>query len=130
MMEKENSNRTRIVGVRLTPDEFKLIEGRYKATNCRKLSDYIRQCVFQRPVVKTYRDKSLDDFMAEMIVLRSELNRIANNYNQSVKKLHTLSTIADFRTWLLAYDIEKHTLFNKMEEIKTTIQKFAERWLL
>lgn len=128
-MKKEDSNRTRIVGLRLTPDEFKIIEARWKASTCRKLSDYLRQCIFQRPIVKTYRDRSLDDFMSEMILLRNELNRVGNNFNQSVKKLHTLNTIADLKTWLIAHDVEKHTLFNKMEEIRAIIQKFAERWL-
>lgn len=130
MMKKENStNRTRIIGLRLTPKEYQEIEGKWKASTCRKLSDYARHCLFEKPIVKSYRNKSLDDFMAEMILLRTELNHIGNNFNQAVKKLHTLNSIGEFKSWLIAYEVEKRTLFNKIDEIKKHIQKFAESWL-
>ncbi|UUC44169.1 plasmid mobilization protein [Flavobacterium cerinum] len=125
----EEQTKTKWLHIRLSEQENLIIQGHFKASTCRKLSEYCRTKLLDRPIIKSYRDRSLDDFMTEMIALRFELNRIANNYNQSVKKLHTLSTITDFRTWLMAYDIEKNTLFNKMEEIRTIIQKFAERWL-
>jgi hypothetical protein len=40
----------------------------------------------------------LDDFMIEMIALRNELTAIGNNYNQTVKRLHTLDNVADIKT--------------------------------
>ena len=67
--------------------------------------------------------------MAEMIRLRTELNAIGNNFNQAVKKLHTLQQIAEFKQWLISYELEKKILFNKVDEIKKHIQKFAESWL-
>lgn len=128
-MERENSNRTRIIGLRLTPEEYAKIEKRWKASTCRKLSDYVRHNLFEKPVVSTYRNQSTDDFMAEMALLRTELNHIGNNFNQAVKRLHTLSQIAEFRSWLIAYEVEKKTLFNKVDEVKKHIQKIAETWL-
>ncbi len=128
-MERENSNRTRIIGLRLTPEEYAKIEKRWKASTCRKLSDYVRHNLFEKPVVSSYRNQSTDDFMAEMAQLRTELNHIGNNFNQAVKRLHTLSQIAEFKSWLIAYEVEKKTLFNKIDEVKKNIQKIAETWL-
>lgn len=128
-MERENSNRTRIIGLRLTPEEYAKIEKRWKASTCRKLSDYVRHNLFEKPVVSSYRNQSTDDFMAEMAQLRTELNHIGNNFNQAVKRLHTLSQIAEFKSWLIAYEVEKKTLFNKVDEVKKHIQKIAETWL-
>ena len=128
-MERENSNRTRLIGLRLTPEEYAKIEKRWKASTCRKLSDYVRRSLFNKPIVTTYRNQSLDDFMSEMIRLRRELNAIGNNFNQTVKRLHTLQQIPEFKSWLVNYELEKKTLFNKMEEIKKHIQKIAETWL-
>lgn len=129
VMKKENTNRTRIIGLRLTMDEYSKIEKKWKASTCRKLSDYARKKLFDKPIVMTYRDQSLDDLMAEMIRLRVEMNNIGNNFNQSVKKLHTLSRIDEFRSWLIAHEVEKKILFNKIDEIKNIIQKMAEKWL-
>jgi hypothetical protein len=128
-MVRENSNRTRIIGLRLTTEEYVKIERKWKASSCRKLSDYARRKLFDKPMVSTYRNQSVDDFMAEMVLLRAELNHIGNNFNQAVKRLHTLNQIAEFRSWLIAYEVEKKTLFNKVDEIKKHVQKIAESWL-
>ncbi|MDD2306741.1 MAG: hypothetical protein PHP53_18720 [Prolixibacteraceae bacterium] len=128
-MGRENSNRTRIIGLRLTPAEYAKIERKWKASTCRKLSDYVRHNLFEKPVTSYYRNQSTDDFMAEMVLLRNELNHIGNNFNQAVKRLHTLNQISEFRSWLIAYEVEKKTLFNKVDEIKKHVQKIAESWL-
>jgi len=67
--------------------------------------------------------------MTEMINLRNELNSIGNNFNQAVKKLHTLQQIAEFRSWIITYELEKKILFNKVDEIKNRINKIADEWL-
>lgn len=67
--------------------------------------------------------------MAETMKLRNELNGIGNNFNQAVKKLHTLYQIAEFRSWIITYELEKKTLLNKIDEIKNHIQEIAEKWL-
>jgi hypothetical protein len=126
---KEQNNRTKWLHLRLTPDEYQKIMKEFNKSTCRKLSDYARKNLLQKPIVNTYRNQSLDDFMAEMIRLRGELNAIGNNFNQAVKKLHTLQQIAEFKHWLTSYELEKKILFNKMDEIKKYIQKFAESWL-
>lgn len=128
-MEQEKTNRTRIIGLRLTPKEYEKIEQKWKASTCRKLSDYVRRIIFGKPIVATYRNQTLDDYMAESIKLRNELNGIGNNFNQAVKKLHTLHQISEFRDWLVTYELERKILLNKVEEVKNHIQKIGEKWL-
>jgi len=128
-MKEQNSNRTRIIGLRLTPDEYAKIEKKWKASTCRKLSDYVRRSLFDKPVVTTYRNSSQDDLMAELTRLRSELNAVGNNFNQAVKKLHTLSQIAEFKSWLIAYEVEKNILSNKVDEVRINVKKIMEIWL-
>lgn len=128
-MKRENSNRTRIIGLRLTLEEYQKIERKWKATTCRKLSDYIRRHLLNKPVTTNYRNQSVDEFMWEIIRLRTELNALGNNFNQAVKKLHTLQQIPEFKAWIISHELEKKILFNKVEEIRTNIQKISERWL-
>lgn len=129
MKEKKQSKRTRIVGIRLTMDEFKMIEDACKKTTCMELSSYLRKVIFNKPVISTYRNRSMDDLMTELSLLRQELNRIGVNYNQSIKRLHTLRDIPEFKRWLIANEVEKRTLANKMDEIKIHIKKIAVPWL-
>jgi len=128
-MERKNSNRTRIFGLRLTSDEYLKIEKKWKASTCRKLSEYVRRSLFDKPIVTTYRNSSQDDLMTELTRLRNELNAVGNNFNQTVKKLHTLHQITEFKSWLIAYEVEKKILQNKLDEVRNNIKKMLEIWL-
>ena len=64
-----------------------------------------------------------------MILLRNELHAIGNNYNQAVKKLHTLQQIPEFKNWIITNELQQKILLNKVEEIKKQIQLIAEKWL-
>ena len=125
----KNENRKRILGVRFTSKEYEQIEKKWKDSTCRKLSEYVRKIIFNKPIVATYRNKSLDDLMTELIQLKKELNGIGNNFNQAVKKLHTLQQIQEFKMWLEHYETDKNILLNKIEEIKFSIGKIGEKWL-
>jgi hypothetical protein len=128
-MREQNNNRTKWLHLRLKPEEYDRLHRQFKKTTCRKISAYSRKILLGKPVIATYRNQSLDDFMAEMIQLRAELASIGNNFNQAVKKLHTLQQIPEFTSWIITYEMEKHTLLNKVEEIKNRINKIADQWL-
>ncbi len=129
MMEEQNKNRTRWLHLRLTVDEYELIQKRYKKSTCPKLSDYARKNLLQKPIVMKYRNVSLDELMPELILLRKDLNGIGNNFNQAVKKLHTLVQIPEFKHWITVFEVEKIVLFNSLDQIKKHIGNLAERWL-
>ena len=129
MKKRENSNRTRNVGLRFTPEEYAKIEKKWKASTCRKLSDYIRRHLFEKSITTIYRNQSLDDMIHEMMPLFRQLNGIGNNFNQAVKKLHTLNQIPEFKVWILSAELDKKILFDKIDEIKNYIQKISEKWL-
>jgi len=128
-MEQLNTNRSRIIGLRLTITEFGEVEKKWKASNCRKLSDYVRRLIFGKPLVSSYRNKSLDELMAELMLLRKELNAIGNNFNQAVHRLHTLDHLPQMKLWLERFEWDKNVLFDKMGEINNTIQKMGKQWL-
>jgi len=128
-MSKENNNRTKWLHLRLKPEEYAQLHQQFSKTTCRKLSDYARKILLHKPVTATYRNQSLDDFMAEMMRLRGELSSLGNNFNQAVKKLHTLVQLAEFRSWLITWELEKQILLDKVDEIKKSINKIADQWL-
>ena len=93
-MKEKKLSRSRIIGLRLTLEEYEQIAKRCESSTCKKLSEYVRHIIFNKPITILQRNQSFDDFMSEMIVLRKELNQAGNNFNQAVKKLHTLGQIA------------------------------------
>lgn len=128
-MSETKINRTKILQARLTPGELEKINQKFSRSTCRKLSDYVRKVLLDKLVTVKQRNQSLDDFMTEMITLRNELNAIGNNYNQAVKKLHTLDHLPEFRTWVLLNESHQKKLFDKMSEIKEKINQINDQWL-
>lgn len=128
MSEQEN-NRIKWLHLRLTIAEYDRLHQQFSRSTCRKLSQYARRKLLGKPVTVRYRNASLDEFMAEAMQLRRELGSLGNNFNQAVKKLHTLSRIAEFQGWLLAWETERDALLGKVEEIKTRINSIADQWL-
>ena len=126
---KEENNRTKRIYIRLKPEEFSSIQGKFKNTTCRKLSDYARKVLLDKPVTITYRNQSLDAFMEEMVRLRNDLNKLGNNYNQAFKKLNILNQISEFRTWINNWNQEKETLIDSINEIKHQLNKISNEWL-
>jgi len=61
--------------------------------------------------------------MTEAIPLRNELNNIGNYLNRAVKKLHMLQQIPEFRNWIIAHELDKKILLNKVDEIKKISKK-------
>ncbi|MGN6211989.1 plasmid mobilization protein [Parafilimonas sp.] len=128
-MTKEKISRSKLLQVRLTPKELEKINHKFSHSTCRKLSDYVRKKLLDKPIAIYTRNQSLDDFMAEMIALRNELNAIGNNYNQVVKRLHSLQHFQDIKTWLLLNESSKQILLKKVDEIKSKINQINEQWL-
>jgi len=128
-MSKSKNNLSKRIYVRLKENDFNVLHKRLAATTCRKLSEYARLVLLNKPVTIKQRDQSLDDFMTEMIRLRSELSALGNNFNQSVKKLHTLHEIKDIKSWLILNENNRKNLQEKMDEIKSKINQFADKWL-
>lgn len=128
-MKEENKNRTRWLHLRLTSAEYEILQKQFDKSACRKMSDYARKNLLQKPVILKYRNESLDELMSELVLLRKDLNGIGNNFNQAVKKLHTLVQISEFKHWITVYEIEKKVLFNSINQIKKHIGNLTEKWL-
>ena len=127
-MKEKRINRSRLVGLRFTPEEYRLLHDKYKATTCRQLSEYIRRNLFDKKITVFSRNKSMDDFMTELIVLRKELGAIGNNLNQSVKKLNAYQDIAEIKIWVLLNEKTIQKIFDRIEIIKSKINQFSESW--
>lgn len=127
--EEKKDNRVRFVAVRMTNDEYAAIEKQWKKSTLKKLSKYLRQVLFGKPVTVNTRDASLDEMMYELSVLRRELNAIGNNFNQAVHRLHTLDHLPQLQNWLVVFERDKGVFFDKVSEISGRINLMADQWL-
>ncbi|MFC0513520.1 plasmid mobilization relaxosome protein MobC [Mucilaginibacter angelicae] len=128
-MEEKKTGRVRIIGLRLTGDEYRLLEGRWKKSMVAKLSEFVRRVLFGKAITIYTRSQSLDEFMEEMILLRKELNAIGVNFNQAVHRLHTLDHLPQMQRWLQGFERDKERYFEAAETIKLKINSISAEWL-
>lgn len=126
---RKREKRTRKFTVRFTETEYKILEGKFRTTTSSQMSQYIRNAVLSRPLVIKYRNESLDQFMEELIQLKQELNAIGNNFNQAVKKLHTLKQIPEFRHWIAGHETTQQQLTERTKHIEERVAQMSEKWL-
>jgi len=125
---KKESKKNKWLHVRLNQQEFDQLQVQFKATTCRKLSDFTRRKLLGQLLVGTYRNSSLDNLTEELAELKTGLLAAGNNFNQAVKKLHTLSKIKEFEHWLIGYEIDRRALLRQVEKVSDLISKAAEKW--
>ncbi|MET4082980.1 hypothetical protein ABIB40_002947 [Pedobacter sp. UYP30] len=127
-MMKIEENRTRRLIIRLKPQEFALIESRFKKSIFRKLSEYTRNVLFEKSTTVFHRDKSMDDILEELILLRKELNFIGNNFNQAVRKLNSVHDMPDAELWEAMLTVLRDELQPSIEQIKNRLNNYSELW--
>ena len=128
-MSNSKQTHSKCLHIRLKEEEYNQIQKKFEVSTCRKLSEYARRVLLDKTITVNQRNQSLDDFMAEMIRLRNELHPVGNNFNQAVKRLHTLEKIPEFKSWLLLYEGSRKLLLEKIENIKQKIAQLSDKWL-
>jgi hypothetical protein len=125
-MKKEN--RTRRLITRFMPEEFAQIEARFKKTMFQNLSEYCRELLLERPVTIVYRDRSSDDLLEELALLRRELNAVGNNLNQAMRNINSAHGHAENRLWVELFTIMNDRLEPSIGMIRSVIGRYAAIW--
>lgn len=116
------------ISFRVKPEEYQKIQGYFSKTTHRKLSEYVRTVLLQKPVTIKVRNESADDFLKEMILLKKEINAIGNNYNQAVKKLHTLNHLGELNWWLNTHEQLHQNFLQLSENIYQKLNEIHRQW--
>lgn len=125
----ETNTRTKWLHIRLTEAEYKKLHTGFSSSTKQKISSYARSILLDKPVTVYTRSKSVDDFVAEMIVLRNELKAIGNNLNQAVKKLHSSANNPEMKYWAQQVEKSRGILAEKMNTINQSIAEKSDQWL-
>lgn len=128
MSEQETRETKAWISFRVKPGQYKIIYGHFSTTTCRKLSEYARNVLLQKPVRIKYRNQSADDFLQEMLLLKKELNAIGNNYNQAIKKLHTLDHDHEVKKWLIENNLNHQKFLQQTAQILLRLNQIYQQW--
>lgn len=128
-MKEKNNNLTEVLNIRVSKEDHQRVKTLFSKTTECKLSSYLRKLILKEPLVKAVRNQSLEEIIQTLTQLQSDLNGLANNYNQAVKKLHTYRNADEVAIWLITQKPVYDKVLVDIATIKSYIQKTAELWL-
>lgn len=122
-MNEPTINPKRWITIRVKPDEYIAIYKLFKETTNKKLSQYVRKVLLQKPVIIHYKDSSTTEVLSALNRLSRELSAIGNNFNQTVHKLHTLDDVSEIKIWAELTESGRQNLLKKVDEIRQSLNK-------
>jgi hypothetical protein len=128
-MKEAKKVRSKWLTIRLNEDEENKIKKLYSRSTYGSLCEYARDVLQKNPINIFYRNQSADEFLAEMIQLKNELNAIGNNFNQVVHKLHTLDHLSEIKALAIHNESGKNLFMKKVDEILEKANQIYELWL-
>ncbi len=129
VMKEKRNNKTKMIFVRLEEAEYDTLISRQKKTTERNLSAYIRKILAGKPMIKSVQNESLREVIVTLSLLQKDLNGIGNNYNQMVKRLHTIDRIPEIKAWMQTYLNERQHILDATITLKECLDKTAQKWL-
>jgi hypothetical protein len=127
-MSVQDNNRDKWLNLRLNNEEFELFKRQYNRSAFRKMSDYGRAILLGKPVTVFYRDKSMDDILEELVLLRRELHAVGHNLNQAVKSINSAHGLPDARLWMTLLTVIHGKLEPSIRQIKEQMNTYSDLW--
>ena len=128
MKKKPEEVRNKMIVVRVNGREFDRLQVMLKKSTCQSLGEYIRKICLQQPIVVKYRNQSREEFLAELVLLKKELNAIGINLNQVVHRMHIIDQTSAVITWLETNQIVLKKIADNEEDIKSWMKKIYVLW--
>jgi hypothetical protein len=127
-MEGTGNNRKKWLHVRLTESEFERIQRYFKCTVHDRISDYIRAVLLKKPVIGAYRNPEIREILMELSALNKSVRGIANNYNQTVRKLNSSPNL-EAKKMLAGIESEHEIILKTLSIMEEYLHKTAQKWL-
>lgn len=127
-MNNNKKNRKHWLTIRLNDDELNTLTKYFSSTTSKKVSTYARNVLLKKPVAIKYRNQTADEVLAELVLLKKELNAIGNNFNQAVKKLHTTDDHATMKSIIASQETVQQKMLAMTEDIFQVITQLSRKW--
>jgi len=127
-MKERKPIRCKWLTIRLSEAEEAMLLQLYQSTMAQGLSEYARAVLLQKPVTVIYRNGSADDFLDQMIGLKTELKAIGNHFNQVVHQLHLLNHSSEIKAWVILNEASRRRLEKTTAQILEKLVQIYTLW--
>lgn len=128
-MKKIMERRDKWLNIRLSEKEFETLKQLQSETTCKAFSEYARKIILGGPINVKYRNRSLDDFVADLVALKKQLHLMNGHFNEALIKLRTLREIPELQQWMFKNEQDKTDLMQLIQSIYHRMNEIYNLWL-
>ncbi|SMD44849.1 hypothetical protein SAMN00777080_3485 [Aquiflexum balticum DSM 16537] len=127
-MKDNKSNRNKWLHIRLTAAEYDRIHRAFSGSVHQRISDYARAMLLRKPIIGVYQNPALKDIIGELSALKKDIHGIANNFNQTVRKLNALGP-TEAKKLVPGLESEQKKVLEFLTVLEHYLHQTAEKWL-
>ncbi|MEZ4945124.1 MAG: plasmid mobilization relaxosome protein MobC [Cyclobacteriaceae bacterium] len=120
---------TRIFSVRVSDRYYKRLEEIKKNSNCQYIGEVARRILYREEIVWYHKDASMDSTVAELTLIRKELNAIGININQITRHFHSADIPNQKIFHALKIVDEYKKVGQKLEKVMSVTSEITKKWL-
>lgn len=120
---------TRIFSVRVSDRYYKRLEEIRKNSNCQYIGEVARRILYREEIVWYHKDASMDSTVAELTLIRKELNSIGININQITRHFHSADIPNQKIFHALKIVDEYKKVGQKLEKLMGITSEITKKWL-
>jgi hypothetical protein len=119
----------RLVGVRISQRFHDRLEEIRKNSNCQYISEVVRRILYREEIIWYHKDASMDSTVAELALIRKELNAIGININQITRHFHGADTANQKIIQAIKVVEEYKKVGHKLDRVMDVTSEITKKWL-
>jgi len=126
---KQRERLAKIFSVRVSERFYNRLEEIRKNSNCQYIGEVARRILYREEIIWYHKDASMDSTLAELALIRKELNSIGININQVTRHFHSADTTNQkvFQALKIAEEYKK--IGQKLERVMDVTAEITKKWL-
>lgn len=126
---KQRERLSKIFSVRVSERFYNRLEEIRKNSNCQYIGEVARRILYREEIIWYHKDASMDSTIAELALIRKELNSIGININQVTRHFHSADTTNQKVFQALKIVEEYKKVGQKMERVMDVTSEITKKWL-
>ncbi len=120
---------TKIFSVRVSERFYNRLAEIQKNSNCQYIGEVARRILYREEIVWYHKDASMDSTVAELALIRKELNSIGININQITHHFHTADVPNQKIFHALKIVDEYKKVGQRLDRVLNITSEITKKWL-
>jgi len=128
-MNSNTQSRSKFLHIRLKESEFDQVSKQFAESMDQTMSEFVRKKLLDTPIIRKYRNISVDECMTELIQLRNDLIVAGSGIRLLGDQMNDSRSPDQLIEWTVLLKKCEDEFLQIVEQIKEQVNKISDTWL-